>query len=368
MFVYGSYIDEPILLMSGIQSQLEGRKGIFAQSPTTELERYYYSRNQQFSITALTDENGNVVERYRYNAYGNTEILSPTGDDRGQSSVGNVFMYTGRYYHPELELYYFRARYYDPAIGRFIGRDPLEYVDGMSLYRGYFSISGIDPFGTICSAKKCGIESFEVTYKLRTAPTHEDQDPTKPINGTAFYTVNTKIKFKDDADHDPRLCQFRQFAWKESQFEVARGKKPDGSLDFRPMGPAVNRTWKDDNYTRCRDDIDGNKAMAHRGFRTTDSPGIGGRTGGIPNNWPIRYSLGLQQAVYDTSLNEWVAATPPIVVLLESRIVNGSFQRSYTVTPANKFQFNNNSTTVGTVRGVAGETVVGTYKNLPDGC
>ena len=156
MFVYGVYIDEPILLLSGIQSQLanrtvqpDARNDSIAQSPTSQLERFYYSRNQQFSITALTDENGNVVERYRYDAYGNTQILSPTGDDRDQSSVGNVFMYTGRYYHPELELYYFRARYYDPAIGRFIGRDPLEYVDGMSMYRGYFALGGMDPSGTL---------------------------------------------------------------------------------------------------------------------------------------------------------------------------------------------------------------------------
>jgi hypothetical protein len=42
---------------------------------------------------------------------------------------------------------YFRARYYDPGTGEFIRRDPLEYIDGMSLYRGYFIPSGTDPFG-----------------------------------------------------------------------------------------------------------------------------------------------------------------------------------------------------------------------------
>ncbi len=42
---------------------------------------------------------------------------------------------------------YFRARYYDPQTGEFISRDPLEYVDGMSLYRGYFVPNGMDPNG-----------------------------------------------------------------------------------------------------------------------------------------------------------------------------------------------------------------------------
>ena len=46
-----------------------------------------------------------------------------------------------------LNTLYYRARYYDPNTGEFISRDPLEYVDGMSLYRGYFVLGGVDPMG-----------------------------------------------------------------------------------------------------------------------------------------------------------------------------------------------------------------------------
>ena len=42
---------------------------------------------------------------------------------------------------------YFRARYYDPQTGEFISRDPLGYVDGISLYRGYFVPGNVDPSG-----------------------------------------------------------------------------------------------------------------------------------------------------------------------------------------------------------------------------
>ena len=42
---------------------------------------------------------------------------------------------------------FYRARYYDTTTAEFTSRDPLEYVDGMSLMRGYFGISGIDPLG-----------------------------------------------------------------------------------------------------------------------------------------------------------------------------------------------------------------------------
>ena len=44
-------------------------------------------------------------------------------------------------------LVFLRARYYDTATGEFISRDPLGYVDGMSLYRAYFAINGVDPQG-----------------------------------------------------------------------------------------------------------------------------------------------------------------------------------------------------------------------------
>ena len=50
---------------------------------------------------------------------------------------------------------YFRARYYDTATGEFISRDPLEYVDGMSLYRGYFAPNHLDPMGEKCDDDKC---------------------------------------------------------------------------------------------------------------------------------------------------------------------------------------------------------------------
>jgi RHS repeat-associated protein len=44
------------------------------------------------------------------------------------------------------------ARWYDPSLGRFISRDPLEYVDGMSLYRAYFVPKSVDPSGNVMFA------------------------------------------------------------------------------------------------------------------------------------------------------------------------------------------------------------------------
>ncbi len=48
---------------------------------------------------------------------------------------------------PNVALLLIRARYYDPQTGEFTSRDPLEYVDGMSLYRAYFVPGSVDPSG-----------------------------------------------------------------------------------------------------------------------------------------------------------------------------------------------------------------------------
>jgi len=64
------------------------------------------------------------------------------------SVIGNEYGFTGRRYDEKTGLYYFRARYYSPELGRFISRDPLTFVDGMNLYAGYFALWEMtDPYG-----------------------------------------------------------------------------------------------------------------------------------------------------------------------------------------------------------------------------
>jgi RHS repeat-associated protein len=116
----------------------------------------------------LTNAAGTLVERYTYTAYGTPGIYAANGTVRTSSTYANRYTYTGREWDAELRLYHFRARWYDPSTGGFISRDPLGYVDGMSLYRGYFGIQGRDYSGMWnCKVRDCEIDAKMTAVRFR---------------------------------------------------------------------------------------------------------------------------------------------------------------------------------------------------------
>jgi RHS repeat-associated protein len=80
------------------------------------------------SAVALVDASGNPVTQYSYDPFGNTSVSGATNS--------NAFQYTGR----ENEgngLYFYRARYYSPVLGRFINEDPLGFAGSGSNFYAY---------------------------------------------------------------------------------------------------------------------------------------------------------------------------------------------------------------------------------------
>jgi len=114
-------------------------------------DRKFVHANHLYGVAALTDNDGAVVERYRYDAYGQRIVLAGDGVTlRWGSSYGNQVGITGRYLDKETGLWYFRARYYSGSLGRFASRDPLGHVDGKGLYGTYYVPNKLDPFGLQC--------------------------------------------------------------------------------------------------------------------------------------------------------------------------------------------------------------------------
>jgi RHS repeat-associated protein len=113
--------------------------------------------NQQFSITAITNSTGAISERYAYTAYGQPTILDASGSILSASTISNRYTYTGREWDATLGLHHFRARWMSPSAGRFLGRDPIGYVDYHLLYayvRGG-ALVALDPTGLVRIECKC---------------------------------------------------------------------------------------------------------------------------------------------------------------------------------------------------------------------
>jgi RHS repeat-associated protein len=118
-YLYGTWIDD-ILVM-----QREGD--------------YFYHKNSLGSVVALTNSSGIPNEFYEYDAFGKVNrvdqvIYSEDKINRLQtSSIGNPYFFTSRRLDEESGLYYYRARYLDSKMGRFLSRD-LYPRFGVNLY------------------------------------------------------------------------------------------------------------------------------------------------------------------------------------------------------------------------------------------
>ena len=110
---------------------------------------YWTHADHLGSVEALTDATGSVVERYRYSTFGQLTVLAP--DFSLLASAPKVpFTYASREWEPEVGMYFYRARFMDPRLGRFISRDPLGFVAGdfnILTYVGNNPINETDPLG-----------------------------------------------------------------------------------------------------------------------------------------------------------------------------------------------------------------------------
>jgi len=126
-FAHGPGIDDPIVM----------RRNAGA---------HFYLQDGLGSIAGLSDASGAVTGAFTYDSFG--RVVRST-----VPNVGNPYGYTGRELDSESSLFFYRARYYDPAIGRFLSQDPVPFAEGGDTnayaYVRNNPVNVIDPTGEI---------------------------------------------------------------------------------------------------------------------------------------------------------------------------------------------------------------------------
>jgi RHS repeat-associated protein len=119
---------------------------------------YFYLHDALGSVRAVTDSNGTIVNRYDYFAYGATVDAI--------EGVFNPFQFAGEERDPS-GLYYLRARYYDPEMGRFVSEDPVLDGENWYLYVAGNPVNGVDPWGLSDDVPECQVRKLMSTGLTR---------------------------------------------------------------------------------------------------------------------------------------------------------------------------------------------------------
>ena len=165
--------------------------GFIKDANFAERHVFYFAKNLQGDVEKILDSDGQVVAEYRYDAWGNCEIVSSVNGIAELSPI----RYRSMYIDQETGLYYLKSRYYDSQTGRFISPDAIEILDvaknhinGLNLYAYSFNnwVNMVDDTGMWprwwkwdkilvsildnVSAIVGAIESFQITKFLLNRP------------------------------------------------------------------------------------------------------------------------------------------------------------------------------------------------------
>ena len=135
-YVHGPGTDDPLIAFQGASMG----------------NPHFLFKDERGSVILETSKYGDPLTIDSYDEYG-----IPGADNLGR------FQYTGQTWIPELGLYYYKARFYSPTLGRFLQTDPIGYGAGMNIYNyvggdpmNFTDPLGLDPYQCKSHGRKLG--------------------------------------------------------------------------------------------------------------------------------------------------------------------------------------------------------------------
>ena len=233
----------------------------------------YYVTDVRGSVVAIVDENGEITHRYQYNAFGKIT--------RKEEADYNPFQYVGKYGVMALNdnLYYMRARLYDPTIGRFLSEDPI-WSTNLYPYADNNPIMGIDPMGLMTRDELEGWFYF-----------HESEIAKRYKRGSRFYN-------EEMAGIEKLYDEELRKIFEEERIQYVKIKQAEQEEKLyasvrKTTVPAKNTAAKETNTTTT-EDIE-SFSIIKKNSQTASSSSTTGSTGITDTPKPIQSSQSQQK-------------------------------------------------------------------------
>ena len=236
-------------------------------SPTPmRITDYYVASDAMGSVTAILDEDGNLLERRSYDAFGDMTCMLPDGTPVAISPTGLDVGFQGQIRDDATDFYQMGYRWYNPVLGRWLSRDPIGLGGGVNsaAFAGDNPISLLDPRGQLFTVESIQTNGGTTVIVGKSAREFKEAI-TRCEDGSILkikFTGHANGQFQGLDDADPTIEQIAVFGGNNDVY--LQGK----SLGFQIIPLKTLLSGKMREHSRII--LDGCNTACNENSRTTN--------------------------------------------------------------------------------------------------